>query len=82
MRFELTTIRLKVECSTTELPARNLDQVGIEPTTSRVTGEVTLPCTTSNFFRLSANLIDPRAVAQAFKSEAFHRATTISNREE
>jgi hypothetical protein len=68
--------------STTELPARNMDQVGIEPTTSRVTGEVTLPCTTSNFFCLPANSQSPRPVAQAFRPEAFQSATTNSNREE
>jgi hypothetical protein len=53
-----------------------MDQVRFELTTSRVTGEVTLPCTTSNLFCLSANSINQRPVAQAFRPEALHSATT------
>jgi hypothetical protein len=59
--------------STTELPARNMDQVGIEPTAPRVTGEVTLPYTTSNFFCLSANLKCPRPGTEAFSLPAKRR---------
>ena len=38
-----------------------MDQVGVEPTSSRSTGEVTLPYTTSNFIATTAPVLQAGA---------------------
>ena len=75
------SIELLARC-VSSLAARNklMDQVGFEPTSSRVTGEVTLPFTTSNLVSLRKRIRVSAAPARTAGWFAIRAGQTLAGR--